>query len=165
MWTKVSICLFLLRIPFKKSFIRPLQAALVVLILSNVILTILWIVQCRPVDAAWDSSIHGACFSKRQRESIILAQASKLQLLVRFPRLPRDLLLMLGVFRSNICCIRLFLCCLPHPALVGRSDTLENQSGPLLLDGTGCYVSDVLRLWDNNFLSSAYPDIVPAPVV
>ena len=77
MWTKVSICLFLLRIPFKKSFVRPLQAALVSLILSNVILTVLWIVQCRPVSAAWDSSIKGQCFSKRQIECIIFAQASK----------------------------------------------------------------------------------------
>lgn len=80
MWTKVSICLFLLRIPFSKYLIRPLQAALVFLILSNVVLTILWIVQCQPVAKAWDSSLHGRCFSKGQKESIIFAQASKLQM-------------------------------------------------------------------------------------
>lgn len=79
MWTKVSICLFLLRIPVQPHFVRPLQVALVVLILSNVVLTILWIVQCRPVAAAWNDRIEGQCFSKRQRESIIFAQASKLQ--------------------------------------------------------------------------------------
>ena len=80
MWTKVSICLFLLRIPVQKHFIRPLQVALVMLILSNVVLTILWIVQCRPVAAAWDDSIDAKCFSKRQKESIIFAQASKLRI-------------------------------------------------------------------------------------
>ncbi|KAL9580326.1 MAG: hypothetical protein Q9212_004563 [Teloschistes hypoglaucus] len=77
MWTKVSICLFLLRIPVTKWLIRPLQAALVILIVSNVILTILWIVQCRPVAAAWDESLKGVCFSKDQLRSIIFAQASK----------------------------------------------------------------------------------------
>ena len=41
MWTKVSICLFLLRILVQKYLIRGLQAALVVLILSSVVLTIL----------------------------------------------------------------------------------------------------------------------------
>lgn len=80
MWTKVSICLFLLRIPVQKYFIRPLQAALVILILSNVVLTILWIVQCQPVAAAWDDSIEGKCFSKFQKECIIFAQASKLRI-------------------------------------------------------------------------------------
>ena len=77
MWTKVSICLFLLRIPLNKYLIRPLQAALAFLILSNVVLTILWIVQCRPIAAVWDDSIHGTCFSKHQIESIIFVQASK----------------------------------------------------------------------------------------
>ena len=80
MWTKVSICLFLLRIPVQKHFIRPLQAALVFLVLSNVVLTILWILQCRPVAAAWNDSIDGTCFSKRQKESIIFAQASRVQI-------------------------------------------------------------------------------------
>ena len=79
MWTKVSICLFLLRIPVQPHFVRPLQAALVFLILSNVVLTVLWIVQCRPVAAAWNDRIDGKCFSKRQRECIIFAQASKLR--------------------------------------------------------------------------------------
>lgn len=76
MWTKVSICLFLLRIPVQKWLIRPLQAALVILIVSNVILTILWITQCRPVAAAWDESLQGICFSKDQIRSIVFAQAS-----------------------------------------------------------------------------------------
>ena len=78
MWTKVSICLFLKRIPVSKILIRPLTVAIVFLILSNVIITILWIVQCRPVDAAWDSNVQGSCFSRGQLERIILAQASEL---------------------------------------------------------------------------------------
>ena len=78
MWTKVSICLFLLRIPCEKYLIGPLQGALVFLVLSNVVLTLLWIFQCRPIAAVWDMTIDGTCFKKRQVESIILVQACKL---------------------------------------------------------------------------------------
>ena len=75
MLTKVSICLFLLRIPIENHFIRPLQATIVALVLSNVILTILFIVQCRPVDAAWNTNIQGKCFTKGQLQRIIISQA------------------------------------------------------------------------------------------
>ena len=77
MWTKVSICLFLLRIPTTKVLVRPLQAAVVFLVLSNVILTLLWILQCQPVEAAWNTSIKGRCFGRGQKERIIISQASK----------------------------------------------------------------------------------------
>ncbi|KAL8714034.1 MAG: hypothetical protein Q9220_002180 [cf. Caloplaca sp. 1 TL-2023] len=77
MWTKISICLFLMRIPVSKAYIRPLQAAVVVLVVSNVILTVLWILQCSPVQAAWDLELkkHSECFSKGQLQRIIIAQA------------------------------------------------------------------------------------------
>ena len=78
MWTKISICLFLIRIPTSKALIRPLQCGVIFLILSNVILTILWIVQCQPVAKAWDDDIHGSCFSKGQQERIIISQASNI---------------------------------------------------------------------------------------
>ena len=77
MWTKISICLFLLRIPVSKLLIRPLQASIVFLVVSNVILTVLWIVQCRPVAAVWDTSIDGSCFTKGQLERIIISQAGR----------------------------------------------------------------------------------------
>ena len=77
MWTKISICLFLLRITISKAFIRPLQAAIIILVLSNVILTVLWVVQCDPVALAWDLTQQGTCFSVVQIDDIILAQASK----------------------------------------------------------------------------------------
>lgn len=79
MWTKVSICLFLLRIPISRSLVRPLQGAIVFLVVSNVIITILWIVQCRPIAAAWDKTIEPKmCFTKGQLERIIISQASRI---------------------------------------------------------------------------------------
>ena len=78
MFTKVSICLFLLRITVTKSFIRPLQAAIIVLVLSNIILSLAWIFQCTPhLDKAWNDEMPGKCFSKGQLERIIISQARK----------------------------------------------------------------------------------------
>lgn len=84
MWTKTSICLFLLRIPVSKVLIRPLQASVVFLVVSNVILTVLWTVQCRPVAAVWDKSVEGSCFTKGQLERIIISQASKRPLAISY---------------------------------------------------------------------------------
>lgn len=78
MWTKVSICLFLLRIPIRKIFVRPLQASVVILIVSNVVLTLTWILQCHPVDAAWNLNVNGKCLSRGQLLRVIIAQASKM---------------------------------------------------------------------------------------
>ena len=77
MWTKVSICLFLMRIPNSKALILPLQIAVCFLILSNVVLTVIWIVQCQPLHAAWDKDIPGTCLHRGGLEGIILAQARR----------------------------------------------------------------------------------------
>lgn len=75
-FTKVSICLFLLRITITKSFIRPLQAAILILIVSNIVLSLTWILQCIPhLDKAWNDKRPGKCFSKGQLERIIISQA------------------------------------------------------------------------------------------
>lgn len=104
MFTKISICLFLLRITVSKSFIRPLQASIVILIVSNVVISLMWILQCRPhLDKAWNTKQPGTCFVKAELEHIILAQAGKLapRLLLRslthYSRLLRIRLLSLGV--------------------------------------------------------------------
>lgn len=75
MFTKISICLFLMRIPTAKALIRPLQAAVVGLIVSNLIIVVLWIVQCQPLEGAWDSDVKAKCFSRGQLQRIIMAQA------------------------------------------------------------------------------------------
>ncbi|KAL8825941.1 MAG: hypothetical protein Q9191_004107 [Dirinaria sp. TL-2023a] len=61
---------------FACAFIRPLQAAIVVLVVSNVVLSLLWLFQCTPhLDKAWNDKMPGKCFSKGQRERIIISQA------------------------------------------------------------------------------------------
>lgn len=78
--TKISICLFLMRIPITKSLIRPLQAAIVILVVSFLTLTLLWIFQCQPVSAAWsrDTIPDAKCFSRGMLLRIIISQAGKL---------------------------------------------------------------------------------------
>ena len=41
MFNKISICFFLLRIPVEKHLTRPIQGAIIALVVSNVILTLL----------------------------------------------------------------------------------------------------------------------------
>ena len=75
MFTKISICLFLIRIPTAKSLIRPLQAAVVILVVTNIIFTVLWIVQCRPLEGAWVKEVKATCFGRGQLLRVIMAQA------------------------------------------------------------------------------------------
>lgn len=56
----------------------PLQVGAVILIVSNVVLTLFWILQCHPIDAAWNMNIKGQCFSREQKLRIIMAQAGKI---------------------------------------------------------------------------------------
>lgn len=76
--TKVSICLLLLRISPSKRIIRPIKALILLLIITNILLSLLWILQCLPVDGAWDAQRRKAakCFTKGQVQRIIISQAS-----------------------------------------------------------------------------------------
>ncbi|KAI4265458.1 MAG: hypothetical protein L6R38_009407 [Xanthoria sp. 2 TBL-2021] len=56
MWTKVSICLFLIRLPQSKALKRPLQWTVAFLLFSNTICTTILIMQCQPLHAAWDDN-------------------------------------------------------------------------------------------------------------
>ncbi|KAL6718209.1 hypothetical protein ACLMJK_004297 [Lecanora helva] len=62
-----------MRIPDSKALLRPLQWAVAFLLFSNTILTVVWIMQCQPVHAAWDQQ--GNCMSRSALEGVILAQA------------------------------------------------------------------------------------------
>ena len=87
--TKVSICLFLIRIPTAKSLICPLQAAIVILVVSFFALTFLWIFQCQPISAAWskDTISDPKCFSRGMLLRIILAQAGNPSPYLQHPNL------------------------------------------------------------------------------
>ncbi|KAL8993933.1 MAG: hypothetical protein Q9169_005968 [Polycauliona sp. 2 TL-2023] len=77
MFNKLSICFLLLRIPVEKYLIRPIQGAIVFLVVTNIILTLLWILQCDPVEGAWakETSPPPKCFTDAQLQRIIISQA------------------------------------------------------------------------------------------
>ncbi|KAL8700169.1 MAG: hypothetical protein Q9201_005589 [Fulgogasparrea decipioides] len=75
MWTKVSICLFLIRIPQSRALKRPLQWVVAFLLFSNTVLTVLLIMQCQPLHKAWDDDADGRCLSLSAKEGIVLTQA------------------------------------------------------------------------------------------
>ncbi|KAL9094667.1 MAG: hypothetical protein Q9165_002936 [Trypethelium subeluteriae] len=75
MFNKLSVCFFLLRLPASNPYKRPIIGAIVGLIVSNVILTIIWVFQCWPVPKVWHPSIHGQCMTNAQLERIIISQA------------------------------------------------------------------------------------------
>ena len=75
MATKVSICLLLLRISPSKRIERPIQSLMAFLILSNVVLSLVWIFQCIPVDGAWIAK-EAKCYTQGQLQKVIMSQAS-----------------------------------------------------------------------------------------
>ncbi|KAL8987237.1 MAG: hypothetical protein Q9177_003536 [Variospora cf. flavescens] len=76
MWTKVSICCFLIRIPQSRALKRPLQWAVAFLLFSNTILTVMLIMQCQPLHAAWDDQVEGGrCLTLDAKMDIVLTQA------------------------------------------------------------------------------------------
>lgn len=58
------------------KLIWPLRIAIVVLLLSNAVITFIWIFQCWPVQAVWDNSIKDfKCLSHSRMVQLVFAQA------------------------------------------------------------------------------------------
>lgn len=79
MLIKVSICLLLLRVSPNKRIVRPIQTLMMFLILSNLVLSLLWIFQCIPVDGAWDLERQktAKCLTQGQIQRVLISQASR----------------------------------------------------------------------------------------
>ena len=74
MFTKISVCFFLLRIKNDRSnkiFIYTLMAAN---ILVTAVICFLFLGICRPLRAYWDIGVNGVCLSKHQEEAMVAAQ-------------------------------------------------------------------------------------------
>lgn len=138
MFTKVSICLFLLRIPVTKALIRPLQAAVAFLVVSNVVLTLMWIFQCTPVDAAWNSEKQSTsrCFSRGELQRMIMAQARGSCSWVVLPY--RELTLV-----SHLHHLGLSLRCIPSLHALECANEVSDQIISMGFDGSWCNVSNL----------------------
>ena len=72
--SKISICLFLLRISKFERFRYFLFGLIAFLIISHAPLTLLYLLQCIPFNKNWRTDVSGYCFSKRAVEKIIIVQ-------------------------------------------------------------------------------------------
>ena len=75
--SKISICLFLMRLSNFNKLRRFLYALIAFLVLSHLPLTILYMVQCRPLNKAWNPAIAGQCFPREAVEKIIITQGGE----------------------------------------------------------------------------------------
>lgn len=80
MLSKISICLFLLRLSSFRKIRLGLHAMIIFLVTSHVPLTFLIIFQCSPISKYWRNALSGPgyCFTKATVETIIIIQGGEL---------------------------------------------------------------------------------------
>lgn len=71
--TKVSICLFLLRIVNSRKVTKAMYAFIAAMVLFTMVSVFLFLGICRPLGAHWSVSVQGVCFSKRVVMNIVIA--------------------------------------------------------------------------------------------
>ena len=72
--SKISICLFLLRLSLFKRLKYLLYGLIAFTAISHTTLFFLIIFQCNPINKVWHMDIDGTCFSKETVEKIVIAQ-------------------------------------------------------------------------------------------
>lgn len=72
--SKISICLLLLRLSQFSKLKRVLHWLVLFIVATHLPLLVLMIVQCRPVEKAWNTAIDGKCISKKMVGNILIAQ-------------------------------------------------------------------------------------------
>ena len=77
MFTKISICLFLMRIVESKKFRIFLWSVIGSLVLFTAVCSIIFLAVCRPLRAYWDTDIQGVCLSETQVRNMVIAQGGR----------------------------------------------------------------------------------------
>ena len=75
--TKISICLFLLRIVESRVIVRGMYALIGFTALFSSVCFFIFVGVCRPLRAYWDVDVEGHCLSKRQVEATVIAQGGE----------------------------------------------------------------------------------------
>lgn len=74
MFTKISICLFLLRIVDSKNIRVAMHVLIGCLVLFTAVFTCLFLGICRPLKAHWNTGMDAICLSDNTVENIVIAQ-------------------------------------------------------------------------------------------
>lgn len=121
--SKIAICLFLLRISKFERWRTFLFGLIGFIIITHTPLTLLFLLQCIPLNKNWNTSVAGHCFSKSAVEKIIIVQgvisivtdfigaAFPILLLWRAKlrlrtKVALNLLMGLGVITGTVCIVR-----------------------------------------------------------
>ena len=75
--TKISICVFLLRIVDSKKVKVGMYALIGCVSVFTATSVFFFLGVCRPLNAYWDVGVDGTCLSNHQIESVVLSQGSK----------------------------------------------------------------------------------------
>ena len=137
-FTKISICLFLVRITSSKRIINAMHWFIVIMVVFHLIIFGLFCGFCRPLKAYWNLKVQGAvCFSKHQEMHVILAQGGMAPC-VRFFNLLRA---HCGLVFSII--TDLILSCFPIFVLRGVKINIRTKIGLCVLMGLGVMYDDL----------------------
>ena len=134
MFTKISICLFLLRIVDSRRIRIPIYVLIGCLITFTTVCVCLFLGVCRPLNAYWDVGVDGVCLSDHQLESVVLAQGSRINCPYHGFAVA-NAISPVHHLRSNMCSLSRFV-----PA--ESSDQNADKSGFVCLDGPGCDVGE-----------------------
>ena len=104
MLTKISICLFLLRIVDSKRVKRGMYTLIGFTVLFTAISVFLFLGVCRPLKAYWDVGVNGACLSNHQVKSVVLAQGSESTALDRIGMIAKPDASLISRYRSGSRC-------------------------------------------------------------
>ncbi|CAF9937459.1 MAG: hypothetical protein HETSPECPRED_000546 [Heterodermia speciosa] len=74
MFTKISICLFLLRIVDSKKVRTAMHVVIAALVVFTAIFVCLFLGICRPLKAYWNTGVDAVCLSDNVIENVVIAQ-------------------------------------------------------------------------------------------
>ena len=132
MFTKISICLFLLRIVDSRKIRIPIYALIGCLITFTTISVCLFLGVCRPLNAYWDVGVDEFCLSDHQLESVVFAQGSKVKSSPKTSAIANAI--------SSFYHFRPYMCGLSGFIPAESSDQNADKGSSVCIDGTRCDV-------------------------
>ena len=136
MFTKISICLFLLRIVDARKLRMGIYSLIGCLVFFTTVFTCLFLGICRPLKAHWNVGMQGVCLTDKMIENIVMAQGSmSAPSQVVAPAKLRLTCSPLYHYRSNLRCIS-------HLLFARPAGQAKNKDSPVRPDGFGCNVSN-----------------------
>ena len=132
MFTKISICLFLLRIVTRRDVVIGMYTLIGFLVVFTATCVFLFIGVCRPLKAYWDVGVSGTCLSDHQVEMVVISQGGKI--------LPSYENVYSAYSDSSLSPHGSHMRFIAGNLLEKSADQYRDQSGALHPDGTGCNV-------------------------